>query len=593
MDISLLEGLQRWHTLRRSYARFLEYAAPDSRYFWLDVVTIVIAVLTNTLMIWLMGSPLSLIQAGDYSALADVLGLFAVVLLINQAVQFAGGWLTNWLELHFIGRLRNAMLERLFALSFPVAGQQSKGDMLARLSHDVDRVSAVLVIARLRLVSHVLTLSLYVGMLFWIDSGLALLALLTTPLFLVHQRIFSPRKRRAAEKFLQSNGELLAFEEQSLSNLRGVSANTAESFVTRLHEAVFNRARNWGVQERGLDVAFHVSFTLLIYLIGLLIVLVGAEGVRQGDFPVGALVSFLLYLGYLTVPIRGLAEIAFQVVGHMPAAERILQVFDASPMVREQPAAPDLVVSKGTIEVENLGFHYPNGTEVFRGMNISIKGGETVALVGPSGSGKSTFAYLLLRFFDPQAGLIVIDDQDLTAVNIESVRRNIAVVWQEPFLINDTLRANLLLAVPAASQEQMEAACRKAHAWMFISQLPGGLDTRIGAGGVELSGGQKQRLAIAQAFLRDAPILILDEASSALDSQSEQVIVQAINELRADRTTLMIAHRHSSIRSADRVIYFDGDGSVSVGKHDELLKGHAAYREAVIWQTTGADSETG
>jgi ATP-binding cassette subfamily B protein len=592
LETSLVEGLRRWPALRRTYARFLQYAKPDSRYFWLDVATIVIAVLTNTLMIWLMGKPLSLIQAGDYSALADVLILFAVVLVVNQVAQLVGGWLTNSLELHFIGRMRNALLARLLALSFPVAGQLSKGDLLARLSHDVDRVSAVLVVARLRLVSHVLTLSFYVFMLFWIDAGLALLALMTTPLFVLHQRVFSPRKRLATEKFLKSNGELLAFEEQGLSNLRGVSANTAESFVTKLHEAVFIRARDFGVRERGLDVAFHVSFTLLIYLIGLLIVLVGAESVRHGAFPVGALVSFLLYLGYLTVPIRGLAEIAFQVVGHMPAAERALQAFDTSPMVREQPGAPDLVVTKGCIEVEKLGFQYPNGASVFRNMNVSIVGGETIALVGPSGSGKSTFAYLLLRFFDPQEGSIVIDAQDLTKVNVQSVRRNIAVVWQEPFLINDTLRANLFLAVPDASQEQMEAACRKAHIWIFISQLPEGLDTRIGAGGVELSGGQKQRLAIAQAFLRDAPILILDEASSALDSQSEQAIVQALNELRADRTTLMIAHRHSSIRTADRVMYFEGDGSFTVGSHEELLTNHSAYREAVTWQTTGTKVET-
>lgn len=576
-----------WRKLRFTYARFLQYARADRGYFALDVATIVIAVVTNTAMIWLMGSPLSLIQAGDYSGLVNVLVLFAVVLLINQGAQLAGGWLTNGLELHFIGRVRNALLARLLVLSFPVAGQVAKGDLLARLSNDVDRVSSVLVIGRLQLVSHLLTLSFYVFMLFWIDAGLALLAMAATPLFLLHQRIFSPRKRRAAEKFLKANGDLLAFEEQGLSNLRGVSSNTAESLVTKLHELVFGQAREWGVRERGLGVAFNTSFTLLIYLIGMLIILVGAEGVRQGEYPVGALVSFLLYLGYLTVPIRGLAEIIFQLLGNVPAAERLIQVFDASPMVQDSPCAADLLVSGGCIEVTGVGFQYPQGVEVFRDLNVSIKGGETVALVGPSGSGKSTFAHLLLRFYDPQKGTIAIDGQDISKVSIRSVRSNIAVVWQEPFLINDSLRANLLLAAPAASQEQIEAACQKAHAWNFISKLPNGLDTCIGAGGVELSGGQKQRLAIAQAFLRDTPILILDEASSALDSRSEQAVVQAINELRAERTTLMIAHRHSSIRSADRVLYFEGDGSLTVGSHEELLANHPAYRDAVAWQTTG------
>jgi len=591
LETSSIGALQRLRELRHTYARFLEYAGPDRRFFALDVVSIVIAVVTNTAMIWLMGSPLSLIQAGEYSALVNVLALFALVLVVNQGAQLAGGWLTNWLELHFTGRVRNALLARLLVLSFPVAGQIAKGDLLARLSNDVDRVSGILVVGRLHLVSHLLTLSFYVFMLFWIDAGLAFLALAMTPLFLLHQRIFSPHKRRAAEKFLKANGELLAFEEQGLSNLRGISSNNAESLITKLHAIVFGQARDWVVRERGLGVAFNTSFTLLIYLIGMLIILVGAEGVRQGDYPVGALVSFLLYLGYLTVPIRGFAEIAFQALGNVPAAERLLQVFDAGPMVQDQPGAADLRVSRGCIEMSGVSFQYPQGAQVFRDMNVSIVGGETIALVGPSGSGKSTFAYLLLRFFDPQEGSVFIDGQSISKVNLHSVRSNIAVVWQEPFLINDSLRANLLLAAPDATQEQMEGACQKAHAWKFISQLPNGLETRIGAGGVELSGGQKQRLAIAQAFLHDAPILILDEASSALDSHSEQAIVQAINELRADRTTLMIAHRHSSIRSADRVMYFEGDGSLTVGRHEELLANHSAYREAVAWQTTGAKVE--
>jgi ATP-binding cassette subfamily B protein len=433
----------------------------------------------------------------------------------------------------------------------------------------------------------VLTLAIYIFMLFWIDASLASLALATTPFFLLHQRYFSPRKRLAAEKFLRANGRLLAFEEQSLGNFRGISSNTAESLVTKFHQAVFRHAQEWGMRERVLEVAFGVTFTALIYGVGLLVVLVGVDGIRQGDYPVGALMSFLLYLGYLTVPVRGIAGILFQVVGNIPAAERLIEAFDAEPMVAEKSSAPALQVSQGKIDVKDLSFAYPQGGSVFNGITLSIQAGETVALVGPSGAGKSTFATLLLRFYDPQQGEIRIDGQDICKVSIQSLRRHVAVVWQESFWMDDSLRANLQLARPEATDAQLEEACRKAHAWEFVQQLPQGLDTLIGSGGVELSGGQKQRLAITQAFLRDAPILILDEASSALDSESEQAIVQGLNELRAHRTTLMIAHRFSSIRSADRVIYFERDGSVTVGHHDELFAGHRGYREAVEWQTTG------
>jgi ABC-type multidrug transport system fused ATPase/permease subunit len=577
--------LRRWLAVVRLYARFLPYAKPDRHYFWLDLVTIVIAVLTNTAMIWLMGMPLSLIQTGDYAGLWTVLAMFAGVLLVNQGAQLSGGWLTQWLMLRFMGRVRNAALSRLLAVSFPVAGQLPRGDLLARLSNDMERLGLVMVAARLYLVSHVLTACLYITLLFWIDTRMALIALATTPVFLLHQRYFSPRKRRATEGFLKANGQLLAFEEQSLGNMRGISSTTSESLVAGLHQGVFARAREWGVRERGLEVAFGVTFTVLIYSVGLMIVWLGVDGIRNGEFPVGALVSFLLYLGYLTVPVRGLTDIGFQVMGSASAAERVLEVLDAAPLVVERPQAPVLRVPRGCIEVQDLAFAYPQNAPLFQRMSLTIDGGETVALVGPSGSGKSTFAALLLRFYDPQRGRILIDGQDLKEVSIHSLRNQLAVVWQDAFLLNDTVRANLRLARPEATDVELEAACRRAHAWEFIAQLPAGLDTRLGAGGTELSGGQRQRLAIAQAFLRDAPILILDEASSALDSGSEQAIVQALNELRSGRTTLMIAHRFSSIRSANRVIYFERDGTVSIGRHAELFEGHAGYREAVEWQT--------
>ena len=573
-----------WAELRQQYRRFTQYVSPDNRYFTLDVVTIVIAVFTNTAMIWLMGRPLSMIQAGEYEALFGVLSLFAGVLFVNQASQMGGGWLTNWLGLRFIGRVRNAIMSRLFSLSFPVAGQVPRGDLLARLSNDVNRVSAILVEARLMLVSHLLTLTLYIAMLFWIDMRLALIALAMVPLFVLHQRFFSERKRRATEGFLQANGELLAFEEQGLANLRGVSANAAENKVTTMHQNVFAKACRWAVRERGLEVAFGVSFTVLIYLVGVLIVLLGVDGVRGGSLPVGLLVSFLLYLGYLTVPVRGLADIAFQYAGNVPAAQRIIEVMDAQPAVVDTQTAA-LVVEKGRIDIEGLSFAYPGAPNVLHNAQVTIQGGETVALVGPSGSGKSTLATLLLRFYDPQQGRILIDGQDLCDVSILSVRQNMAVVWQEPFVLNDTIHANLLMAKLNASEAQIIEACKRSHAWEFIDALPGKLESVLGAGGTELSGGQKQRLAITQAFLRDAPILILDEASSALDSQSEQVIVQALDELRENRTTLLIAHRYSSIRSADRVVYFEGDGSLSVGRHEELMASHPSYREAVEWQT--------
>lgn len=585
------EILSLWQSLRQSYQRFAEFARPDRRTFWLNVLAIVVAVITNTMMIWLMGQPISLAQTGEYDALLGVLLVFAIVLIINQASQLAGGMLGDWLALRFVGRVRNALMSKIFLLSFPVAGNMSRGDLLARLSNDVSRVSDIWILARLMLVSHLLTLCLYIFMLFWIDTRLALVAMATLPLFLFHQRIFSRRNRRASEGLLRTNGELLACEEQGLANLRGTSSNNAESRMSGLHRTMFDRAFVWALRERRLEVGFDVSFTLLIYLVGLLVVLFGVQDVSDGSMLVGQLVSFLLYLGYITVPVRGLADLGFELAGNQPAAERINEIFDAQANVQDVSGAKDLHVPNGGIVLDAVSFAYEKNMPVLEKASVSVEPGETVALVGPSGSGKSTLAALLLRFYDPQQGRILIDGQDLREVTLRSVRRQVSVVWQDPFLINETVRANLLMARDDASDKQLEEACRRSHCWAFIGELSQGLDTQLGAGGVELSGGQRQRLAIAQAFLRDAPILILDEASSALDSQSEQAIVRDLDALRANRTTLVIAHRYSSIRSASRVIYFEGNGSLSVGSHENLMAEHAAYRDAVEWQTGDADSQ--
>jgi len=579
-----------WKQVWKHYQRFLLYTRPDNGYFLLDVVTIFLAVATNTAMIYLIGQPLTLIQQGNFDVLPAVLGSFAVVLLINQLVQYTGGRLTNWLTVSFIGRARNSIMSRILMLSFPVLSQFSRGDILARLSNDIDRISDVMVFARLMLVSHVLTLSFYVSMLFWINVRLALIASAVLPMFVLHQRIFSARKHIAAEAFLRANGKLLETEEQNLANLRGISGNTAEAEVTEKHHAIFDLAGRSLLRERNLSISFGISFTVLIYLVGLMVVLFGVTGVRNGDITVGLLVSFILYLGYLTVPVRGMSEIFFQFVGNAPAADRVLEVIDTNGSVNQNESAPDLAVKKGSIRFEQVTFYFQKGKPVLQNADVAIQGGETIALVGPSGSGKSTFASLLLRFYDPQQGKIRVDGQNLDEVNLASVRKNMAVVWQEGFVVNDTVRANLLLARADATDEQINDACQKSHAWEFIKDLPQGLDTQLGSGGMELSGGQKQRLAIAQAFLRDTPILILDEASSALDSHAEQVVVQALDSLRKNRTTLLIAHRYSSIRSADRVIYFEGDGSLTTGKHEELFARIPAYREAVEWQAGLAES---
>ena len=569
----------------RTYRGFAPFVAPDILAVLADAFTIVIAVITNTLMIWLIGLPFDLVQKGQFDEVMQVLFWFAVVIVINQAMQLIGSWLTQWLGLRSIGRIRNALIGSLVQVSFPAANRWSKGDLLARLGNDVDSIKNTIVDAPLYTLSHVLTATIYISMLFWIDTSLALVALVVTPLFVIHQRVLGSRKRRAAEEFVAKRGELIAFEEEALSNLRGISSANAEGFITRLHNAVFEVARHWAMKERVVDIGFMVGFSFLIYAAGLLIVFLGLDGIRAERFGAGHLVSFLLFLGYLTVPARGLADIVFQAMGNLGAAQRILEILHAQPLVREAPDARDMPKIRGSIEFNDVSFSYPGGAILYDKINLHITAGETIALVGPSGCGKSTLALLVLRFYDVSAGQILIDGVDLRSLSLSALRRHVAIVWQEPYVVSGTLRENLLMYAPEASEAQLISACSASRAWDFIEQLPQRLDARIGVGGTNLSTGQKQRIAIAQAFLRDAPILIMDEATSALDSQSEQAVSVAMNSLRNGRTTILIAHRHSSLKSADRVAYFNGDGTLTVDRHEHLLQIHPGYKVAVDWQT--------
>ncbi len=569
---------------------FTPYIKEERVYLYLLATLSIITTAANAFLIWMLGVAISQITAGEFTQLNRTLLMIAGIVLFNQLLKFVYAYNFQRVTLRFVDRVRGQLLLHIMRISYPVFAKFSKGDLIARLTGDVDQVLTFVVNVPLNLFANIIVLAIYVGMLFWIDWQLALTTLTLAPLFFLSQRFVAPKTGTASRHFVQERAKLIAIEEQTLANLKGISSFTSEHFMREKHRNQFDMARKWALKARKIRIVYNAFFTFLIYFAGVVVIYSGISSIESGQLTIGVLVSFLIYIRNLTGPVRSIAQYPIQLQASRTAAERVMEVMSMPGNVQENGAISDILIKHGDISFANVSFSYPHSEKpVFTHLSMRISPGESVALVGASGSGKSTFAALLLRFYDPQSGSISIDSTDIKTVSLASLRKQISIVWQEPFIINGTIKENLLLAKPDATAEQLIAACKSSYSWEFIETFEQGLDTIIGTDGVSLSVGQKQRLAIAQAFLRDSPILIFDEASSALDSKSERMIVEALQLLRKNRTTLLIAHRYSSIRTVDRILYFNGNGSITSGSHEELMAHHEDYKQAVNWQTSSRE----
>jgi ATP-binding cassette, subfamily B, bacterial len=307
----------------------------------------------------------------------------------------------------------------------------------------------------------------------------------------------------------------------------------------------------------------------------------------RGQITVGTLVAFLGYIGGLFGPVQGLTNTYQSLRRATVSLETIFGILDAEDTVGDAPGAADVTAVQGEIQFRNVTFGYESGAPVLRNVNLTVRAGETIALIGPSGSGKTTLVTLLQRLYTVTQGGILVDGIDVRAMTQRSLRRQIGVVFQDPHLFNDTVRANIAYGRPEATQAEIEAAAKAAHAHEFIMALPAGYDTIVKERGSRLSGGQRQRIAIARAILKNPPILILDEATSALDAESEAHIQQALKTLLRDRTAFVVAHRLSTVRDADRIVVIKNGAVVELGAHDELVRLGGYYASMVERQQQG------
>lgn len=499
-----------------------------------------------------------------------------VLLLLGIYVFWAGitfyrSFLADQAGQRMILDLRQDLFTHLQRMSLSFFERRQVGSIASRLLGDIAIAQNFVGAAFTNTLMDASSLLLITILLFSMNWRLALVAIIIFPLYVVINKIFKKRIRQTSKLAQQKMEEISGQVHEKLGGISIIQSYTREKAE---EQQFYKENRTWlnyrleNIKNNALAASI-IGF--LTSIAPVLVVWYGAMQVMQNRLTVGELTAFYAYLAMFYQPLNRLSELNILLANSQSAIERIHEVFNTSPEISDQPNAREINQVKDQIQFENVDFGYESEQEVLKNINLQIAAGSIVALVGRSGAGKSTFVKLLPRFYDVSRGAITIDRIDIREYRLKSLRRQIALVPQEPVLFSGTIYENILTGKPDASPEEVRVAAISANAFEFIQSLANGFDTEIGEGGVKLSGGQKQRIALARAFLKNAPILILDEATSNLDSESDQLIQEALKRLMRGRTTLIIAHRLSTIQAADMIVVFESGEIVEMGKHTDLL----------------------
>ncbi|RCW54668.1 MULTISPECIES: ABC transporter ATP-binding protein [Halanaerobium] len=514
---------------------------------------------------------------------ANMIIRIAIILLVLYILRFLFQYIVHYWG-HVVGiRMETDMRSDLFThlqkLSFKFYDNNKVGYLMSRVVNDLNNISElahhgpedVLISAMLLIGSFSILVTMH-----W---QLALVTFALIPVMFFFSLHLGEKMYNAFKVIREKMAEVNTIIEDSLSGIRVVKSFTNEDYENeKFCEGNHNyrRSREWAMKNMA---QFHSGMNLFINLIRLSTLAAGGYFIYNGSLSVGQMVAFLFYVDMFMNPIRRLVNFNEQLQRGMSGFSRFKELLEVDPEIVDHPDARELKGVAGLIKYEDVTFGYDNHEKVLSNINIRIEPGKTVAFVGPSGAGKSTLTKLLPRFYEIDSGSLSIDNTNIKNVTLESLRRNIGIVQQDVFLFNGTVRENIAYGTAGASDEDIIEAAKKANAHDFILNLSEGYDTDIGERGVKLSGGQKQRISIARSFLKNPPILILDEATSSLDNRSEKIIQKSLEKLAEGRTTLVIAHRLSTVINADQIIVLTEEGIVERGKHQELIKNRGEYAQ--------------
>jgi subfamily B ATP-binding cassette protein MsbA len=543
-------------------------------------IFIVLTSLTTAATAWLLDPAIKEIFENKNKQMLYLIPVAIVFTFIIKAFSVYGTRIiTIKVGIKIIKNIQTLMAQKFLLSDISHITKKHSGKYLSNFTNDTTILFTVLTGVVVTLFKETFTLIALLGLMFYYDWQLSLLATIMIPIAAISSKNIGKKMGKKVHVSLEASDKFMKFLSEIIKGSWLIKIYQKEEDelkkISMIIDERFKAIRKVEQTRLGAGPIMEIISAIAIAIV----VFFAGYRSMQGAITLGQFVSFLAALMLAYQPVRALAGINVGIQEGVTAAKRIYEIIDQKNEIYNDENAPSLKLKNATLEFKNISFTYPDGTHALKNLSAKIEGGKKVGLVGISGSGKTTFLNLIPRFFNLKHGTILIDDQNINSINLNSLRKEISIVSQDVILFDDTIRSNILYGNASASDDQIINACKFAAAQDFIEKLPNKYETIIGENGIKLSGGQKQRLSIARAILKDSPIILLDEATSSLDSESEAVIQKAIENLTKNKTTIIIAHRLSTIMNCDKILVFDSGQIVDEGSHEFLVKNSSIYKK--------------
>jgi ATP-binding cassette, subfamily B, bacterial len=584
----------------KNWSRVLSYFRPELPGIWLALLMMALSIAANLLKPWPVALILDHIIAGrpapgwlpEYLKTAQVpalLGFAALAIFILHSAQgvFAAGqnFFSIKAGLRGLARMRNELFSWMQRLSVAFYQRRNQGDLIYRASWDTYSIQTIFQQGLFKFLGSFAMIVLMVVVMWRVNMALTLITLAVFPPLLATMYFFGRRMNQRSLAAHQADSKVTSLVQQNIANLPVIQSFTREDQEGAVFGEQVTRSLRARISQHGLEVSYWLVIAVLFGIATAGLTWWGAREILRGALTVGELVIFLSYLGQLYDPLNQLSHVGATVADANAGAQRIFEVLDAKEEVLEakKPTPFPATTSGGrSLEFRDVSFGYDKDKPVLKDLSFRVEPGEAIGLVGPSGSGKTTLLNLLPRFYDTDSGSISIEGVDIRTIALKDLRANVAYVFQETFLLPGTVAENIALASPNAPRDKIIEAARLANAHEFIEKLPHAYDTIIGEGAARLSVGEKQRISIARAFLKDAPILLLDEPTSSLDAETEAAVVESLARLAQNRTTLMAAHRTATLVNANRILVLEGGRVTAFGTREDLSKREGYFSKTMI-----------